>query len=395
MSLPLLDIILLLAAIQGIFLAVLIIHKYSSLYANRFLSAYMFLYSVLFVNLILGDLGLFSKVPYLLFFHIGIPFLIPPLHYLYAKNLIYQHRPFRLKWFLHLVPLFLFEILFIIFYSVDKQGIIPTSSNQFKNSASVIYSLFNWSITIQGLTYIIFTLLLIKNYSKNLKKIFSSIEKYQLDWLRNISLILAFVLIFFLLENVFLLYNISISHYFSLTSYLAGFAVYLIGYLGLSKSEIFSEIHIHDSLKKLSENEHSLPLQIQPVNDRQKYAKSGLSVEKANLYKQKLIRIMENDRLYKNCNLTLTQLAKAAGISMHNVSEVINTQFDKSFFDFVNDYRIEEAKKQLADPQKVHLKILALAYEAGFNSKASFNGIFKKYTNMTPSEYRNKVINKI
>ena len=87
---------------------------------------------------------------------------------------------------------------------------------------------------------------------------------------------------------------------------------------------------------------------------------------------------------YIDSELTLNSLAEMLSISPHNLSEAINTQLDKSFFDFINFYRVERVKKDLLDPTNNHLKILAIAFDAGFNSKSSFNTIFKKHTNMTP-----------
>jgi YesN/AraC family two-component response regulator len=97
---------------------------------------------------------------------------------------------------------------------------------------------------------------------------------------------------------------------------------------------------------------------------------------------------MEQEKPYINSDLTLTQLAEMLSISPHNLSEILNTQINQNFFDFVNQYRVEEVKKALTDPGNQHLTVLAIGFDAGFNSKTSFNTIFKKYTNMTPSEFR-------
>ena len=391
MSLPFLDIILFLAAVQGVFLAALIFHKYGHLFANRFLSAYMFLFSIIFINLIMGDLGIYMKIPYLLFSHVGVPFLIGPLHYLYAKNLIYPTNKFNIRWLFHLIPFVMFEILFIIQYAINKEQIVP-SLDSYNSEISIVYIIFNWAIIIQGLLYMFSTLVVLNKYSRNIKEIFSSIEKYQLNWLRNITLILTFVIGSFLFENALLLVDINLSHFFSMTSYLAGFAINLVGYLGLLKSEVFSRPECIESFHQVSENDLTGSMKEGVTERLEKYAKSGLSPEKAKGYLDDLIIIMEKENLYTDANLTLNQLADKIGVSAHYLSEVINTQQNKNFFDFINQYRVEKVKKDLADPAKNNLKILSLAFEAGFNSKASFNTIFKKLTGMTPSEYRTKIL---
>ena len=79
-------------------------------------------------------------------------------------------------------------------------------------------------------------------------------------------------------------------------------------------------------------------------------------------------------------------------ISSHNLSEVINTRFRQNFFDFVNSYRIKQVKRELSDSKNSPFTVLALAFDAGFNSKSSFNTIFKKHTGRTPSEFRSNPV---
>ncbi|QXD13925.1 helix-turn-helix domain-containing protein [Rhodocaloribacter litoris] len=103
---------------------------------------------------------------------------------------------------------------------------------------------------------------------------------------------------------------------------------------------------------------------------------------------RQLLRLMEEKQLFKNSLLTLADLAAEMSISAHNLSEVINRQLGKNFYDFVNSYRAEEMMRRLRDPQFASLTILAIAEESGFNAKSTFNAFFKKYTGLTPSQYR-------
>ncbi|NOY60505.1 MAG: helix-turn-helix transcriptional regulator, partial [Calditrichaeota bacterium] len=96
----------------------------------------------------------------------------------------------------------------------------------------------------------------------------------------------------------------------------------------------------------------------------------------------------QTQKPYLISDLTLPQLANMLHISAHNLSEILNTYMQKNFFDFINHYRVEEVKNKLSDPKTQHLNILAIAFDAGFNSKTSFNTIFKKYTGQTPSQFR-------
>jgi AraC-like DNA-binding protein len=103
---------------------------------------------------------------------------------------------------------------------------------------------------------------------------------------------------------------------------------------------------------------------------------------------QELLGLMEREKPFTKNDLTLQELAEPLDLSPHNLSEVINTQLGKNFYDFVNSYRVAEVQRRLADPASDNLTLLAIGIEAGFNSKSSFNAVFKKHTAMTPSEYR-------
>ena len=99
---------------------------------------------------------------------------------------------------------------------------------------------------------------------------------------------------------------------------------------------------------------------------------------------------MDEEQPYLRGDLTLGDLSNELSISAHNLSEVINTRLGKNFYDFVNGYRVQEVQRKLTNPAHKHFTIMALAYDAGFNSKSAFNSFFKKATGMTPSEYRRK-----
>lgn len=100
--------------------------------------------------------------------------------------------------------------------------------------------------------------------------------------------------------------------------------------------------------------------------------------------------VMQSQRPYLNPDLSLQLLAQIVGIKEKDLSEVLNSGFAKNFHDYVNLYRLEEVKKMLLDPNKQHLTNLAMAQEAGFSSKSTFFGLFKKHVGMTPGEYKKR-----
>jgi AraC-like DNA-binding protein len=250
-----------------------------------------------------------------------------------------------------------------------------------------VYNVLGWVIAIQGLTYMIMTLALIRKYTQRIKENYSTIDEINLNWLKNITFMALAVWIVVFLEEILSLFDSNLLGESSqLIAMLTAVFIYALGYMGLSKSEIFLQKIIPDW--EISDNENE---QSDSKQESGKYQKSGLSVENAKKIVEGLIQLMKTEKPYLDSDLTLMELAGILNVSPHNLSEAINTQLQQTFFDFVNQYRVEQVKKDLDDPQKQHLTFLALALDAGFNSKSSFNAIFKKHAEMTPSEYRTRI----
>jgi AraC-like DNA-binding protein len=159
---------------------------------------------------------------------------------------------------------------------------------------------------------------------------------------------------------------------------LVSLMMYLIGYMGLKQPEIFSGKIIED----LSES----------TEDKKKYKKSALSEDIAENYLNKLQKYIQTDKPHLNSAITLPELAQNLSMSIHHLSQIINQRLNQNFYEFINHYRVEEAKKMILDPAYKHLTIAAIGYDSGFNSNSSFNSVFKKATGKTPSQYRNSAI---
>jgi AraC-like DNA-binding protein len=119
-----------------------------------------------------------------------------------------------------------------------------------------------------------------------------------------------------------------------------------------------------------------------------KYAKSGLSAEQLSVYKDRLERIMLEEQVYLRPDLTLPRLADALGCSVNHLSQVINAGFKVSFFDYLNQHRIQHAKALLRNPDDQNAAILNVAFTVGFNSNSAFYAAFKKCVGQTPAQYR-------
>jgi AraC-like DNA-binding protein len=118
-----------------------------------------------------------------------------------------------------------------------------------------------------------------------------------------------------------------------------------------------------------------------------KYSKSGLNSEGSTLIATQLQDLMAREKPYLNPGLTIAELSDRMDIPKHQLSQAINAELGSNFYELVNQYRVNEFKKQAIDPANSHLSILGVALECGFNSKATFNQVFKKSEGVTPSAY--------
>ena len=119
-----------------------------------------------------------------------------------------------------------------------------------------------------------------------------------------------------------------------------------------------------------------------------KYKSSALGADKILEYMHRLDQVMEKDKAYLDTELNLGKLAEAAAIPAKHLSQLINEHYGLNFNDFVNRFRVEEAKRRLLDPAAREFKLLRIAFESGFNSKSVFNGAFRHHTGLSPSEFR-------
>lgn len=115
--------------------------------------------------------------------------------------------------------------------------------------------------------------------------------------------------------------------------------------------------------------------------------KAALNPHFAREYAKKLIYLLETKKVYRDESLSVQSLAKELSIPTYQLSRIINENMNKTFSELINHYRIEEARKLLIASKESDQKILDIAYDVGFNTKTSFNKVFKKYTKMTPSEF--------
>lgn len=364
---------LLFAATQGLFLAaVLLTHQRGNRRANRVLAILIFLFSLRLIETVAYWTKYLLEFPHFWLATASFSFLFGVLLYFYAKFLTAGNFKPGAKDWLHFLPFTLHFGWLISFYRLSGdtklrilQRLIGIENPKFE----LIYFIVAIVQISHMLVYTLLTLRLLKRHSQTINGAAVSIEKISLRWLRNLAIGFGSFVLLTLLYVIWLQLGLPYSRTVDALVLVAmAGMIYAIGYKTLRQPEIFSG---RSALKNAP-----------------KYEKSALTPARAEAYLSKLAHAMETEKLFTNSSLKLQDLAQRLDMSPHHLSQLINEKLGQNFFDFLNHYRVEEAKRLLADPAKRHFTILSLALEVGFNNKASFNSAFKKHVGMTPSQFR-------
>ncbi len=378
----------LLGVAQGVFLAIIFCTlTQGPILANRILGALLAATAFIVLEVFLGYTGYIRYVPALVNVEEPFGFLIGPLTFLYTLALTQAQFRFNWKKFgWHFLPFGLQALGRLPFYLQSSHYKLQDTAGSFHQPVHgwlparkiLWYPEYNFLVSTwldvatfgSMLVYYVLSFYLIKRYTQQKKESLWSPKEPSLRWLtRTLLLFAVFLLlaIFFSftsdddLGDIYIATGCSVIYY-TLTFYLI--------------SHLQQPVTLSDGQRK-------------------KYEKSSLDEEMTHDIKRKLTECMESGKLYLNNELTLPQLAERVRVSTHHLSRVINEQFGQNFADFVNQYRVEEIKRRLLDPQYAHLKIEEIAYQSGFSTKSTFGSAFKKFTGMTPSEYRKKATERI
>jgi len=370
--------VLYIGATQSIFAGVIIAIKRPQLIADRFLSAWLFVVGIEMILALLKVKWLFM-VPYQLPFLVA-PMLYGPLLWGYVRGLIYEKPGFKKIEILHFVPFLL--LLGIAFFFRDPEKIIepePFSQEYPSWFARSIYDLLIFSsITL----YSTLVFIALTKHKIRIREQFSFTSgKITLAWLLFFSIT---VYVSFCLSNlgkginwlvVDLNFDPKIFIYIGLT--LISFAFSFYGY---RQASIF---HSPDPV----------PSRVSPSGQTAHYVKSGLSQSELQAIARSLFEAMESKQLFLNPELTLYDVSQHLQIPKHYLTQALSSVLHKNFYRFINEFRVKGVIKRLESQDIKNFTLLAIAYDAGFNSKSTFNSVFKKITGQTPSAYLIKMRN--
>ncbi len=303
--------------------------------------------------------------------HINWALVIPVLLLGFVKSLLNPTaKPYRLFFWLAL-PFLLnvtYELVALLKYVNDQVWL----AHFLENWGDKIFLFWEFTAMFLALGVLVYILWWLRNYEKTLLQRFSNVQNRSIKWLRNLLLWLVVLWLLWLIPYLYEYYSGELKqvHHYPLWIGMS-VLVYWIGYSAYLRSDVFEASSVATVIAE------------EPT-------KEALS-DKTDHYHKALLLKMKSEAPYKQPDLSLHVLADSLGISAGYLSQIINRKEGLNFYDFVNQYRVNEVKRLLQNPSFDHYSFLALALEAGFNAKSTFNTAFKKHAGQTPSQYKKEV----
>jgi len=346
--------------------------------ANRLFTLYLLFFAIDNIGIFLTE-DLIKSHLNLEFFRWSISSLIIPAFYLYIVSVCFTDFRLKTKHLLHLIPFVITNVVFVFrLYFLNK-----AEKMQFYDHRSEFPELYDFQLVLalQIIFYSIAVFLVLKKYREIFQENYTNPKTSIFKWLFQISTVLFTLYYLSIAKNV--LRYTDTEDLWIWANVVMQFLVLIITcwfvLKALNHPELFRGI---DS--KLQLTKDILPKENEYVTGT-KTSQNDLIRTQISTLKQ----YMTEKEPFLDPSLTIQQLANQIEIPVRDLSVLINHHMEQHFFDFVNEYRIQKAMTILRNPLKSDLTVLEILYEVGFNSKSSFNTSFKKYTNLTPTAYRN------
>lgn len=381
--------------------------------SSRILGLYMlsfFVQSFLFANFHIFKIHALTPYFYLLITSISL--IDFPLIFLYVKMISEVNYKWSRVYLLHFLPVIsIFIFQFIAYFSLSPEIkellYFPKEVTYFEPELSNFFFVYSISITILLAQVFVYTVLMIRKliiHKRNIEKYYSYKEHISLNWLLGFVILYLSYYLFEVIIFTFRIIEVTEVAYFSMVS----LHIFIIGIWGLKQREIYGKVSIDNtiiskfpyivkvkkpettSVKKEQESSEISHDDKEIENIDTDKRQTLLSPKLRDDLADKIRAMMEINKLFLNPELSLEELASELNVHKNYVSFVVNEVFNKNFYNFINSYRINEARKMLSDPEFNHLSIEGIAKSCGYKSRNVFYPLFKKETGLTPLEFKTK-----
>jgi AraC-like DNA-binding protein len=335
--------------------------------ANKFMAIFLLAMAIGMVHGIISQLGLYDIWPALSILMGAVILTYGPLFYFYIRAMTIKDRRWTPFDVLHGIPFLLGLFVYSAYLRLSAGGSVPPGVIGFAVRSPWLVVLI-LSI-LQTIAYVVSIIRLLREHSERIKEAYSTIDRINLGWLRQRLAVYAAIWAVGLAMVAAVRLDVrAIGLVGQIVFFLIALNTFVTGYRALLQPQIFFG-----------------PFETRPVR---RYERSSLKPENAALYKARLIELMEREKFFLDPEITLPKLAQALEIPTAHLSRVINDLLGRNFYEFVNHYRVEDAKRRLAGPDASRDKLITVALDCGFNSLATFNRVFKELAGRTPSDYR-------
>ena len=336
--------------------------------ARLLISAFVIMHSFFILHIWLTLTNYQFEFPHSYLMSTCFSFLYGPLLFFYFKRITQQYK-FKWQDLAHLIPSMLFLVYLIPIYALPAAAKLELMLNRASAGLNPSDSAFiSLIVGLKLASLIVYAFFIYKLYRKSRER--DVLSHQNKVWQKNIFGIHLFYIGCYSIYGFLISNDINFGVLYHLQVLCMALMVFFIGYSANVQPHLFSGIFSYD-------NQHFY-----------KYKKSGLTDSLSAELKESLIRLFDEEKIYKENDISLDMLAVKMNTTRHNASQVINEHFNLSFHELINQYRIREATYILNTDYQKNLNIIDIAYEVGYNNKVTFNKAFKKNTRLTPSEYQ-------
>lgn len=389
--------ILLITFSQGIIYSFLLLKKgiQTNNRSNYWLSLFVFLCSLYIAPWMLGFAGWYDNQPYRDFmFYTPFQHLyfVGPIIFFYTQSLLNQAFKFTKKEVLHLIPGILYIIYSLIIFIYDKLIV----GKYYFYESGIDKDFDNWYQYSGQISMIIYFILSIRYYSlyrKIIVQVASNADAILFQWIKNYLVAFLLMLLLPILFDIIFLFYPKINSYkgtwwFFLCFSFVLYYIAVTGYSNAVSTKIGFRLSILEKkpillldeyLKSKQHEENTIDIEHEVFTE-----KNFPDIE---LWKTRIESLIREEKLYQNPELSLSEISKKLQTNTSIISKAINQGFEMNFNDFINNYRIEAIKELFAKGERKKSTLLGIAYDCGFNSKATFNRAFKKNTGFSPKDY--------
>lgn len=369
---------ILIGAIQAMVLCVLLLRKKDHRKSNYLLAVVVLIIGRMDFDVLLNAIVWTKKHPIAILLFNDYLLTLGALVFFYVQSMTQPSFRFGRRFWRVIITTLLIDLCFasviyhwLIFKTYPKVYIV-----WFSVATDLI------SVVVM-VTYLTLSFRVLQRYETSIQNNFTNLDKLTLNWLQTLVKIFILLVGYWagvvLADVCFFNYEINDVFYYITSVSLVGF-IYWMGFSQYLSTHI-TVVMTPNTTQKTAE-QMSKPVSL---------PKNVLDEDKMKAYAELLTRAMQQDELYLNPALTLDIVANHLNIPTRHVSQTLNQFVGKNLNDFVNEYRIGAVKARLMDEQYAHLTILGIAFESGFNSKATFQRMFKKIVGTSPSEYKKQM----